>query len=70
MAILRSPDSAANKSNQISTITADTAIQHSKSERSWRAGVTGNGRGLTGVSPRPVHWVVSDSYRQIPANSG
>jgi len=28
MPILRSPDSAANKSNQISTITANTAIQH------------------------------------------
>jgi len=27
-----------------------------QSERGWSASITGNGRGLTGVSPRPVSW--------------
>lgn len=37
-----------------------------QSERGWRAGVTGNGRGLTGVSSRPARWAVSDGLSQIP----
>jgi hypothetical protein len=41
-----------------------------QSERGWRAGVTGNGRGLTRVSPRSVHWAVSDGRRQISSKSG
>ena len=39
-------------------------------ERGWRASVTSNGRGLTGVSPRPGRSTVSDSFRQIPSKSG
>jgi len=42
-----------------------------KSKRTgWRAGVIGNGRGLTGASPRPTRWAVSNSLRQMTLRFG
>lgn len=40
-----------------------------QTEQRWYAGLIGNGRGLTPVSPRPIRWSVSDSCRQRPSNS-